>query len=706
MGRIMEKTTLRARDIFVILTVILILVTCISLSTWASLKKSDYYGPALIATEAGGNIWVEVNNDIHIISGSGSHLREIPHEEFCVEPGYTDFSPLPGGGMIIGSRATGKIHFLDSEANCTSTIDLAMTEAGPLFGVAHFFLDEGTDRLYITDTSNHRIIITDRHGAILRIEGSKDGNPGQFHFPNSIAVDKDRQALVVDTNHHSIAVHNSDMQLIKEWKPLDKYTGFVWPVFLGLDPTGRVYVTIHDNMLRKGEVVRLNSQGERDIAYKLPEDTIPAFISVREDSVLLTDSTTYTIFKIDQDSGAITEFGDETVRELLSASLTQRKLFGFLVLAGQGTAVLLLVVLLLLLFRLRKKEYREARTAVRREVNTSHRPAGFFQKLLFYAIAMPVAMAPSLVLLIIIFLASSLTVERNMPFMAILGAMILIFMICAVTALFAIAFLGLSGSSTFKAVFVQFDRQMLTRHWASIKRFLKQGEKVTYHSMAFIRGKPVLLVAIKNRLVIVSLSILGTKVLRLQGIDLRSVYTIRMGSPAPFRWKWLPGVLFPLKRGYLSMGPGREHKIDFLNYSAPDMLIKLLSMVHQRMGVTDGNIAEFCNTCCSTIKNAESCPRCGPGLGSKLKAAGISALLPGAGQIYNGETGKGLFFVSAFAFCLILLGYSLFLYFNRLSEVPVWALTTTGAVAAVFWIASVADALITRSSGLLNRVGL
>ena len=62
---------------------------------------------------------------------------------------------------------------------------------------------------------------------------------------------------------------------------------------------------------------------------------------------------------------------------------------------------------------------------------------------------------------------------------------------------------------------------------------------------------------------------------------------------------------------------------------------------------------KFCSNCGAEIdKNAEICPKCGVRIvgsssaKSPVLAAILSFLFAGVGQIYNGETGKGIVFVS------------------------------------------------------------
>jgi sugar lactone lactonase YvrE/thiol-disulfide isomerase/thioredoxin len=68
------------------------------------------------------------------------------------------------------------------------------------------------DRLYIADSGNHRIVVSDLAGEVLEVYG--DGNPGlrngpgfeaRFHAPQGMALSADGSTLyVADTNNHAI----------------------------------------------------------------------------------------------------------------------------------------------------------------------------------------------------------------------------------------------------------------------------------------------------------------------------------------------------------------------------------------------------------------------------------------------------------------------------------------------------------------------
>ena len=72
--------------------------------------------------------------------------------------------------------------------------------------------------------------------------------------------------------------------------------------------------------------------------------------------------------------------------------------------------------------------------------------------------------------------------------------------------------------------------------------------------------------------------------------------------------------------------------------------------------INDNKSTKFCQNCGAEIdRRAEICPKCGvrvelpPSVNPVIKNPGIAAVLsffiPGLGQIYNGQIGKGILFI-------------------------------------------------------------
>jgi uncharacterized protein (TIGR03663 family) len=71
--------------------------------------------------------------------------------------------------------------------------------------------------IYVADAANHRIVIFDSTGKLLRTLGSKGNGPGQLNEPSGVAVDADGNIYVADTWNARIAKFGPDGKWIKAW---------------------------------------------------------------------------------------------------------------------------------------------------------------------------------------------------------------------------------------------------------------------------------------------------------------------------------------------------------------------------------------------------------------------------------------------------------------------------------------------------------
>lgn len=103
-------------------------------------------------------------------------------------------------------------------------------------------LDDG--RIVATDAGNHRFIIIDQGGKILRSTGSRGSDPGQFIFPDELVVTDDGTILVVDVINCRIQEFDMEGNFIRAFGEAGQTAGtFGRPKGLTLDTTGRIWVS-------------------------------------------------------------------------------------------------------------------------------------------------------------------------------------------------------------------------------------------------------------------------------------------------------------------------------------------------------------------------------------------------------------------------------------------------------------------------------
>lgn len=117
-------------------------------------------------------------------------------------------------------------------------------ETGPLNGPEDIFID-ASDRLYIADTGNNRILMLDEDFHLIRVYGDEEG-PGKLSGPKGVFVTEDGMVYVADTNNKRIAIFQPDGSFLRELpEPESPLLGanFVYsPAKLIVDKRGYLFV--------------------------------------------------------------------------------------------------------------------------------------------------------------------------------------------------------------------------------------------------------------------------------------------------------------------------------------------------------------------------------------------------------------------------------------------------------------------------------
>lgn len=128
---------------------------------------------------------------------------------------------------------------------------------GGLKNPKDLFIDE-ENRLYIADTGNNRVLVTDRSGQVLRTIGL-----GELNNPTGVFVRKNGLILVADSGNNRIVEYTQEGSINREYKaPVSPLlgSGFSYhPIKIVVDSRDYMYVVSQGN--QKG-LIMLDSEGE------------------------------------------------------------------------------------------------------------------------------------------------------------------------------------------------------------------------------------------------------------------------------------------------------------------------------------------------------------------------------------------------------------------------------------------------------------
>lgn len=144
-----------------------------------------------------------------------------------------------------------------------NTIDGESLGIGHLKGPKDIFIEN--EQIYIADTGNNRVIITDLDWQVLQvIEGFDNaGEADSFNNPQGLFVTKNGDIYIADTTNQRVVQLDSAGQLIRtigapESEILDENFLYM-PTALSLDSAGRLYII---GMSVNQGIIELNSDGE------------------------------------------------------------------------------------------------------------------------------------------------------------------------------------------------------------------------------------------------------------------------------------------------------------------------------------------------------------------------------------------------------------------------------------------------------------
>ncbi len=686
------KRGLSKKEITILIISVILVAFFVFLPTWASYRAATLSGPRLIAQDSEKRIWVEDNTAIYILDSDGNLLRTHYIEWLGIAPPLASFSPMPDGGMLVGSRETGLIHRVGRDLTTTGVIDFSKATIGRPFGAFHLLYDNERNEIYLSDTSNHRVIVTNPSGAILRGKGST-GTPGFFFFPNTMVIDKTGKILVADTNNHEIKVLSKDLELESTINPVPvSESYFVWPALVGIDGEGRIYVVNYSNGMDYGALVRLDETGEIETTFPLKKGIMLVSMLVRDKDVLLTDKKDFTIYRIDSESMEVSLFGSEALQSIFTASRLKVKLYHIIKTASRYLLVIFLFVLLIFLAIERKR-----RAATEKATATMGKglPAQPVSSFLVWVpiIAVFGVMMVVLVLLAVVTCLPAPFICRPLATLVILAVIIVLSVACLV---FIISW------SRSRALVQYANNKIFNRHASAIRKCIPTDEPILLLGICQIKFEPIFLVATNNRFILFSMNRFFTVIMGIQEVSFHSIARVSMSRRTIANKARLARVrcIFSLK------GLSKNFVLKFRDYNTAKQLLEMVETQRKGRAIEAPAIRNRCKICCSILDLQGNCPSCGVRAASMWKPILLSVLLPGLGQLYHRDLFKGCLFIILYGLLIIFLLAPVAALVHRFAAVDMIDLAVRIGTAFFVWTISLISTIHVSYKNRYRRWGL
>ncbi len=171
---------------------------------------------------------------------------------FSQSPKMTLASPIGvavdgQGNFYVSDSALGKVFAFDEKGRCLRSFGAGDELLRPS-GIA---INKRLERLYVTDTAGHKVVVYDLEGNRLFDLGQRGDGPGEFNFPTNIFIDGEDRVYVTDSLNFRIEVFTSEGEILTHFGQLGKVSGsFNKPKGIAVDSDGHIYVvdTLFDNV--------------------------------------------------------------------------------------------------------------------------------------------------------------------------------------------------------------------------------------------------------------------------------------------------------------------------------------------------------------------------------------------------------------------------------------------------------------------------
>jgi DNA-binding beta-propeller fold protein YncE len=116
------------------------------------------------------------------------------------------------------------------------------------------------DRLFVTDSQRHQVLVFGVDGKFLSAFGRRGSGPGEFNYPTHVSADAQNRVYVTDSMNYRLQVFDAEGKFLREFGSAGDGPGrFSRPKGVAVDSAGHVYVVdaLFDNVQIFDEAGRL-----------------------------------------------------------------------------------------------------------------------------------------------------------------------------------------------------------------------------------------------------------------------------------------------------------------------------------------------------------------------------------------------------------------------------------------------------------------
>ena len=690
------RQSLSTKQKLVLLALVLLIAAGLAVIQWASIKRGELTGPGAMAVDAQGRLWLNINRVLFIIDPNGNIVREIDLAGAGIAPPIADMAPFRNGEMLVGSRISGHIYRVSTQGNVLGRLDTNSEPAWKPFGSFHLAYQPVEHNIVITDASNHRVLLLDELGNLLRESGAPQGGSPSYRFPNGVIINNAGDIVVVDTNNHRVLTLNGSLEMKTTWISDTFSARYRYPVFIAQAPNGDFYLTIHDNRLDYAEVVRLNERGERQDTVAFKTNVIPNGLVADSTGVLLADMSAQAIWRIQDNGRSVSRLGGPQLLGFLRETRETKAFYDALVAGCQGLLIALLLVMLVVALIIRVREQkRDMQTGLPVE-NAAIPPRQNWATFKQSVFLLPILLLPTLLALsLLVQIYGLCTLDTLESLKALSGNVIVLLPWIGLVWLCRHGYRRGILRGRYHQMFVRRAYTLLNRHRAALAGALAPGERILGAQMAVLQRRPALIAISNEMLWVMTLSLFGIRVRRIQAVALAAITEPKVVEETSFRSyvRFLGLPMWQLQ--FASTETQYRYAIELPDGYGASRMAEYVAQLASLSTVRTGSV----------VRDA-ACPNCVEPGQNVTVATLLGVIFPGLGQFYAEEMYKGVVYLLSGGFLVLTLLEPLVAFFYRTEDISWRPVTVTLVMLMTLWVFALVDAIITTRRNRTNRVGV
>jgi sugar lactone lactonase YvrE len=141
--------------------------------------------------------------------------------------------------FYVSDSVLQRVFAFDEEGRCLRTFG----DEDSLLRPSGIAINKEMERLYVTDTVNHKVSVFSLNGDLLSELGQRGEKPGEFNFPTNVFLDHEGKVYVSDSLNFRVQVFSSDGEILSYFGQLGDVSGtFNKPKGIAVDSEGHIYV--------------------------------------------------------------------------------------------------------------------------------------------------------------------------------------------------------------------------------------------------------------------------------------------------------------------------------------------------------------------------------------------------------------------------------------------------------------------------------